>query len=203
MTIETATFVDDLNPALPAGTDDRSEGDNHIRLVKAVLQNTFPNITGAVTVSHTELNAVSSKADATGETWTGTHDFTGATVTVPTQTGGDNTTKAASTAFVAAAVASATAGSAPSLSVVTGTTQTATANTHYVLTNASASTVTLPGSPAAGAEVWVSVANGRVDNVVARNGNDIMDLAEDLTIDNAYATVRLRYVNATLGWWIT
>jgi hypothetical protein len=203
MGIETATYLDDLNASLPAGTDDRSEGDNHIRLLKSVLQNTFPNITGAVTVTQSDLNNIGTFASSTGETWTGTHDFTGATITVPTQTAGDNTTKAASTAFVTAAVSGATAGSAPTLSVVTGTTQTAVANTHYVLTNASATTVTLPGSPSAGDEVWVSVSNGRVDNVIAGGGSDIMNIGEDLTIDNAYATVRLRYVNSTLGWWIT
>jgi hypothetical protein len=203
VSIETATYLDDLNASLPAGTDDRSEGDNHIRLLKSVLQNTFPNITGAVTVTQSDLNSIGTFASSTGETWTGTHDFTGATITVPTQTAGDNTTKAASTAFVTAAVSGATAGSAPTLSVVTGTTQTAVANTHYVLTNASATTVTLPGSPSAGDEVWVSVSNGRVDNVIAGGGSDIMNIGEDLTIDNAYATVRLRYVNSTLGWWIT
>lgn len=37
-----------------------------------------------------------------GETWTGSHVFTGATVTVATQAAGDSSTKAASTAFVAA-----------------------------------------------------------------------------------------------------
>lgn len=46
---------------------------------------------------------INSKASATGQTWTGTHDYTGATITVPTQAPGNNTTKAASTAFVVAA----------------------------------------------------------------------------------------------------
>ena len=43
MTVESASFVDDLNTSLPAGTDDRDEGDNHIRLVKTALKGTFPN----------------------------------------------------------------------------------------------------------------------------------------------------------------
>lgn len=40
-------------------------------------------------------------------TWTGTHAFTGATITVPTATAGDNDTSSASTAFVTAAVPNA------------------------------------------------------------------------------------------------
>jgi microcystin-dependent protein len=41
MTVETATYVADLQSANPPGTDPRSEGDNHLRLIKLVLQNTF------------------------------------------------------------------------------------------------------------------------------------------------------------------
>lgn len=43
MTVETATYIGDLNATLPTSTDPRSEGDDHIRLIKAVLQNTFPS----------------------------------------------------------------------------------------------------------------------------------------------------------------
>jgi hypothetical protein len=91
----------------------------------------------------------------------------------------------------------------PSMTIVSGTSQAAVANAHYVLTNASATTVTLPASPAAGAVVWVTVANGRVDNVIARNGQNINSLAENMTIDNAYAGVQLRYADATRGWVFT
>lgn len=44
MGLETATYIADLNTANPTGSDLRSEGDNHIRLLKAVLQNTFPDL---------------------------------------------------------------------------------------------------------------------------------------------------------------
>ena len=50
MGLEIATFIADLNSANPIGGDPRSEGDNHLRLVKAVLQSTFPNL-GDVTNS--------------------------------------------------------------------------------------------------------------------------------------------------------
>lgn len=56
MTVETATYIDDLNSSYPAGSDQKLEGDNHIRLLKAVLLATFPNIAGIVSASHTELS---------------------------------------------------------------------------------------------------------------------------------------------------
>lgn len=89
---------------------------------------------------------------------------------------------------------------APAVSVVTGTTQTAAANTHYVLTNVAATTVTLPSSPTTGDLVWVTVANGLATNIIARNGNEINGVAEDMTIDNAYITVQLRWVDSTRDW---
>lgn len=42
MTIETATYLKDLNNALPATGDLVAEGDDHFRLIKTVLQTTFP-----------------------------------------------------------------------------------------------------------------------------------------------------------------
>jgi microcystin-dependent protein len=55
--LETASFIHELDPANPAGTDQLAQGDDHLRMLKAALQATFPNITGPVTKSHTELNA--------------------------------------------------------------------------------------------------------------------------------------------------
>lgn len=93
-----------------------------------------------------------------------------------------------------------TAAGTPTLNVVTGTTQAATAGNHYVLTNVAATTVTLPATPSAGDVVWVTVGNGLTTNVVARNGNNIQSLAENLTLDAPYAAVQMRYINSTIGW---
>lgn len=49
MSVETASYLSEFNSAWPLGGDFRSEGDNHIRLLKAVLQNTFPNLAGRFT----------------------------------------------------------------------------------------------------------------------------------------------------------
>lgn len=46
MTVETGAYISDLNSALPANTDPKSEGDDHIRFIKATIKNTFPNHNG-------------------------------------------------------------------------------------------------------------------------------------------------------------
>lgn len=48
MGLEAGTYLADLVPANPDGADGKSEGDNHIRLMKLVLQNTFPGMAGRV-----------------------------------------------------------------------------------------------------------------------------------------------------------
>tara|TARA_R110000737_G_scaffold212787_1_gene230054 strand:+ start:693 stop:1196 length:504 start_codon:yes stop_codon:yes gene_type:complete len=58
MGLETGTYLDALVPTNPASTDGLAQADDHIRLIKTTLKNTFPNVTGAVTASHTELNAL-------------------------------------------------------------------------------------------------------------------------------------------------
>jgi hypothetical protein len=61
-------------------------------------------------------------------------------------------------------------------------------------------TITLPASPSAGAEVSITIAGAFTDTVIARNGSNIMSLAENMTIDTAEITVTLYYVDATRGW---
>lgn len=94
-------------------------------------------------------------------------------------------------------------GGLPTMNIVTGTTQSAAAGNQYVLTNASATTVTLPGSPSAGDAVWVTVANGLTTNVIARNGKPIQGIAEDMTLNAPYASAQLRFVDNTEGWVLT
>lgn len=184
MAIETGTYVADLNAANPTSTDPKSQGDDHLRLLKTVLKNTFAGFPGLVVVTGTEaqgatandyvvtvapapaaytagffavfkathantgavtvqINALAAKAlkavdgsaleagdiengaavvafydgadfflisgndraARAGDTYTGTHDMTGAVLNVATQTPGDNSTKAASTAYVDGALA--------------------------------------------------------------------------------------------------
>lgn len=57
MSVESASYIDDLVATNPAVTDFLYEGDDHLRLIKAVLLASFPSIGGAVTLTHTALNA--------------------------------------------------------------------------------------------------------------------------------------------------
>lgn len=57
MGLETGvTYISDLDANNPASTDNRVEGDDHIRNIKTGLLNTFPQVTGAVNANQTELN---------------------------------------------------------------------------------------------------------------------------------------------------
>lgn len=57
MTVETVTYISDLDSSLPLPSDPKSEGDNHLRNIKAAIRATFPSITGPVTVNQTALNS--------------------------------------------------------------------------------------------------------------------------------------------------
>ena len=84
--------------------------------------------------------------------------------------------------------------------VVTGTSVTASAGQHLILTNASATTVTLPSTPTALDTIQITVANNRVDNVVSRNSKTIDGSANDLTIPSKNSSFTLTYVDDTIQW---
>ena len=56
MALETVSYIGSLNAANPTSTDTVSQSDDHIRLLKQVLLNTFPNLTGPVTVNQDQMN---------------------------------------------------------------------------------------------------------------------------------------------------
>jgi hypothetical protein len=58
MGLESATYIDELVNTNPTGADNRNTADDHIRLIKSVLQSSFPNISGAVSASDVELSYV-------------------------------------------------------------------------------------------------------------------------------------------------
>lgn len=57
MALETGTYINSLDAANPAATDALSSADDHLRLIKSTIKATFPNVTGAVTATHTTLNS--------------------------------------------------------------------------------------------------------------------------------------------------
>jgi hypothetical protein len=65
MALETGTYISDLVSTNPVGTDTLDKADDHLRLIKSTVKATFPNITGAVTATHTELNTLESLIDST------------------------------------------------------------------------------------------------------------------------------------------
>lgn len=68
MPLETAQFIDGLNSANPAATDQIADADNHLRLIKSALLSTFPNLSGAVNATHTELSTLDGNTAATSTT---------------------------------------------------------------------------------------------------------------------------------------
>lgn len=71
MTVETnARFVNDLNEAYPRNRDLIKEGDDHLRLLKSVLKNTFPGIDAAVSASAEKLNHIDATFSFEGDTAT-------------------------------------------------------------------------------------------------------------------------------------
>jgi hypothetical protein len=83
---------------------------------------------------------------------------------------------------------------------VTAASLTATANS-YVVVTAAGQTISLPSTPLAGQTVTVVVAGTFLDTIVGRGGNNIMGLAENLTLDIANASLQFTYTgNATQGW---
>lgn len=81
---------------------------------------------------------------------------------------------------------------------VISTNTTAVSGTSYVLT--ANLDLTLPTSPSAGAQVKLSNRSGVITCRVLRNGQNIMNLAEDMTIDDLTASVSLVFADATRGW---
>lgn len=124
MALETGTYISDLVAANPAPGDLKSFGDDHLRLIKYTLKTTFPNITGIVTASQSDLSNLSglvgnvqaqlnSKGAIAGQAWSGTHDYTAGILRATTQISGNNSASVATTAYADSAASAATTGYAP------------------------------------------------------------------------------------------
>lgn len=224
MSVESATYISQLNSALPAAGDLISEGDNHLNLIKSTLLATFPNFTAtAITPTSADVNKIA------GAATTGATGFN-----VVTQAATDNTTLAASTEMVQAALLASSGVTAvlPAQSgnsgkvlgtngttaswVADGATPTWTTKTaNYTAVNgdalmcnttSSAFTITLPASPAANDTVRIADYAGTFATynlTVGRNALKIMGLSEDMTISTNNTSITLTYIDATQGWRIT
>ena len=152
MGLESATYISQLQPLNPDGADNLNQGDDHIRLVKGVLQSQFPSLgAAAVNATATELSYVSGvtssiqtqlglKAPIASPTFTG----------IPLTTTPDGTVSAqiASVGWVQTTVAGiGTLGDLVDTAVSAN--GTSAANTRELVdTTSGAITRTLPASPA-------------------------------------------------------
>jgi hypothetical protein len=88
----------------------------------------------------------------------------------------------------------------PSFTVTTTAISKTLANHERCTVTAAGQTITLPATPQPGWEVTITTAGTFANTIIARNGANIMSLAEDMTIDQANAAVTLFFVDATRGW---
>ena len=63
--MEGARYIADLNEKWPLGSDEPSSTDDHLRGIKNILKNTFPNLTGPVTGTQDDLNATAIPSGST------------------------------------------------------------------------------------------------------------------------------------------
>ena len=93
------------------------------------------------------------------------------------------------------------AAAAPPIISVAAASVNAAVNGHYILVANSQQTVVLPSPVAPGDIVIVTIANDRVDNVLAGNGNLIMNINEDMVITSMFITIIVRFFGAAAGGW--
>ena len=154
------------------------------------------------------VTAASSAASSAGVATTQAGTATTQAVVATTQAG-IATTKAAEAAASAASISGSVTSVNGRTGAVTGVAEdggvfvisintTAVRYRTYVLT--ATLTLTLPASPVAGD--WVRVVNrsGTTTPVIGRNSQNIMGLAEDMTLDNANASLTLTFADSTRGW---
>lgn len=115
-------------------------------------------------------------------------------------TGDVTITNAGVTSIAAKAVTAGDIADAGLYSITTTAVSKTLANRERCTVTAATQTITLPASPAAGWEVTVTIGGTFTDTVVARNGSNIMSLAENMTIDKTDRSVTFYYVDATRGW---
>jgi len=91
MGVEAATFVSDLQAANPGSSDLRNQGDDHLRLIKQVVQNTLPNASKAFYFPTTQSKTADFAVVAADMQKTFLVDTTAAIVnmTLPTLVAGD------------------------------------------------------------------------------------------------------------------
>jgi hypothetical protein len=170
MSLESATYIDGLVAANPVAGDNFSQGDDHLRLMKAVLKASFPGISGAATATHTEINylvgvtsAIQTQFSALSAIVGEPYTWSSKTTTYTAVAGDALLCDTSGGAFTVTMPASPVVGNAVRIVDVAGTFDTA-----YL--------------------------------TVGRNGAKINGLSEDLILNIAECSVIMVYTGATYGW---
>ena len=67
MGLESGTYIDSLVATNPVGSDNRNQGDDHLRLIKNTVKASFPDVDEAVVTVHNGSSAPTNKQ--TGTVW--------------------------------------------------------------------------------------------------------------------------------------
>jgi len=191
MPVESVTYISDFNTSLPAGSETKGEGDNHIRNLKLGIKQTFPNVTGPVTATHTTL---SNAANKTGDTYSGNQNFTGANLTVATPT---NANQAVPKSYADGLVISATA---PAWTTSTTAIDRTLASYEATTVTASGRTITAPASPVAGFTRFLVHTRQGVTTTINFNGANHMNTTGTMTVPFGNCVVKFFYKDSTEGW---
>lgn len=84
MSVEAATNISELDSDIPTSSDYKSEGDDHIRLVKYTIKQTFNGITG---ISTSATNNSDAKVATTSMVQAAILNSSGITAVIPAQSG--------------------------------------------------------------------------------------------------------------------
>lgn len=126
-----------------------------------------------------------------------TYSFSGSTVTLDTAPATGVVVECRSVANITGVTASSINDLRYSVDLISTNTN-AVVGKLYVLTGSC--TLTLPASPNTGDSIKISNRSGAATAVIARNGNNIMGGASDLTIDKLNAGFEMIYSGSAQGW---
>lgn len=196
---ETRTFAEDTDASAIATTANEALSNSQQALATAQSAQTTANgIAATASSALTTANAANATAatantNATNAVNTANSISAVATAALP-KSGGTMT------GLITFANGQTITGYLPNFTVTTTAISKTLANHERCTVTASGQTITLPASPQPGWEVTIIIAGTFTDTIIARNSENIMSLAENMTIDRGNVAVTLFYVDATRGW---
>lgn len=196
---ETRAFAEDTDASTISATANSALANSQQALTTAQAAETTANgIAGTASSALSTANAANATANTANTNATAAvntaNAISGVANAALARTGGTMT------GLITFANGQTIAGYLPNFTVTTTAISKTLVNHERCTVTASGQTITLPLLTQAGAEVTIIVAGTFTDTIIARNGANIMSLAEDMTIDRGNVAVTLLYVDATRGW---